>query len=120
LLKNAGFTLADIPDDWHAFWSFWSDEVRPRCAPRRLGTPSGVMPVAPAVGEPLAEPGAPDLPAQLGHEPAACVARPGGRGAFDIAQLGLQIRLERAREGGGKLHFRIQSRRPKGFKPLRI
>jgi multiple sugar transport system substrate-binding protein len=29
LLERAGFTLADIPKKWDAFWSFWCDEVQP-------------------------------------------------------------------------------------------
>jgi multiple sugar transport system substrate-binding protein len=29
LLERAGFTLADIPKEWDAFWSFWCDEVQP-------------------------------------------------------------------------------------------
>jgi multiple sugar transport system substrate-binding protein len=29
LLDRAGFTLADIPTEWDAFWSFWCDEVQP-------------------------------------------------------------------------------------------
>jgi multiple sugar transport system substrate-binding protein len=29
LLERAGFTLADIPKEWGAFWSFWCDEVQP-------------------------------------------------------------------------------------------
>jgi multiple sugar transport system substrate-binding protein len=29
LLERAGFTLADIPKDWEAFWSFWCDQVQP-------------------------------------------------------------------------------------------
>ena len=29
LLERAGFTLADIPTDWTAFWSFWCDQVQP-------------------------------------------------------------------------------------------
>jgi multiple sugar transport system substrate-binding protein len=29
LLKQAGFTLDDIPEEWEAFWSFWCDEVQP-------------------------------------------------------------------------------------------
>jgi multiple sugar transport system substrate-binding protein len=29
LLERAGFTLADIPKDWAAFWSFWCDQVQP-------------------------------------------------------------------------------------------
>ena len=29
LLERAGFTLADIPEEWRAFWSFWCDEVQP-------------------------------------------------------------------------------------------
>jgi multiple sugar transport system substrate-binding protein len=29
LLERAGFTLADIPQGWDAFWSFWCDRVQP-------------------------------------------------------------------------------------------
>jgi multiple sugar transport system substrate-binding protein len=29
LLERAGFTLADIPQEWDAFWSFWCDRVQP-------------------------------------------------------------------------------------------
>jgi multiple sugar transport system substrate-binding protein len=29
LLESAGFSLADIPKEWEAFWSFWCDEVQP-------------------------------------------------------------------------------------------
>ena len=29
LLERAGFTLADIPKEWDAFWSFWCDQVQP-------------------------------------------------------------------------------------------
>jgi multiple sugar transport system substrate-binding protein len=29
LLERAGFTLADIPQQWEAFWSFWCDRVQP-------------------------------------------------------------------------------------------
>ena len=29
LLHQAGFTVADIPREWEAFWSFWCDEVQP-------------------------------------------------------------------------------------------
>jgi multiple sugar transport system substrate-binding protein len=29
LLERAGLTLADIPRDWEAFWSFWCDQVQP-------------------------------------------------------------------------------------------
>ena len=29
LLERAGFTLADIPKEWDAFWSFWCDRVQP-------------------------------------------------------------------------------------------
>ena len=29
LLERAGFTLADIPREWAAFWSFWCDQVQP-------------------------------------------------------------------------------------------
>jgi multiple sugar transport system substrate-binding protein len=28
-LERAGFTLAEIPKEWEAFWSFWCDEVQP-------------------------------------------------------------------------------------------
>ncbi len=29
LLEQAGFTLADVPKEWDAFWSFWCDKVQP-------------------------------------------------------------------------------------------
>jgi multiple sugar transport system substrate-binding protein len=29
LLERAGFTLADIPKEWGAFWAFWCDQVQP-------------------------------------------------------------------------------------------
>jgi multiple sugar transport system substrate-binding protein len=29
LLEQAGFTLADIPEEWEAFWSFWCDRMQP-------------------------------------------------------------------------------------------
>jgi multiple sugar transport system substrate-binding protein len=29
LLQRAGFTLADIPNAWEPFWSFWCDRVQP-------------------------------------------------------------------------------------------
>jgi len=29
LLKQAGFTLEDIPKEWDAFWGFWCDEAQP-------------------------------------------------------------------------------------------
>jgi multiple sugar transport system substrate-binding protein len=29
LLEETGFTLADVPREWKAFWSFWCDEVQP-------------------------------------------------------------------------------------------
>ena len=36
LLESAGFTLADIPKEWDAFWSFWCDHVQP-AARKALG-----------------------------------------------------------------------------------
>jgi multiple sugar transport system substrate-binding protein len=29
LLEHAGFTLADIPSEWEAFWTFWCDQLQP-------------------------------------------------------------------------------------------
>jgi multiple sugar transport system substrate-binding protein len=29
LLEHAGISLADIPKEWEAFWSFWCDQVQP-------------------------------------------------------------------------------------------
>jgi multiple sugar transport system substrate-binding protein len=29
LLERAGFTLADVPREWDAFWTFWCDQVQP-------------------------------------------------------------------------------------------
>jgi multiple sugar transport system substrate-binding protein len=36
LLKQAGFTVADIPREWEAFWPFWCDRVQP-AARKALG-----------------------------------------------------------------------------------
>jgi multiple sugar transport system substrate-binding protein len=30
LLEQTGFTLADIPTEWEAFWAFWCDRVQPQ------------------------------------------------------------------------------------------
>jgi hypothetical protein len=67
------------------------------------------MPVAPAVGKPLAETGAPDLPAQLGPEAVTSLAGASGDRAFDVAQLGLHVCLERAGDAGGKLQVSSSS-----------
>ena len=37
----AGFTLADIPKEWGAFWSFWCDQVQPAVRKARDATISG-------------------------------------------------------------------------------
>jgi multiple sugar transport system substrate-binding protein len=29
LLERAGFSLADVPKDWEAFWAFWCEQVQP-------------------------------------------------------------------------------------------
>jgi multiple sugar transport system substrate-binding protein len=29
LLERAGFSLADVPKEWEAFWPFWCDQVQP-------------------------------------------------------------------------------------------
>jgi multiple sugar transport system substrate-binding protein len=29
ILEAAGFTTADVPKEWEAFWSFWCDKVQP-------------------------------------------------------------------------------------------
>jgi multiple sugar transport system substrate-binding protein len=36
LLEQAGFSLADVPKEWEAFWSFWCDQVQPE-ARKALG-----------------------------------------------------------------------------------
>jgi len=41
LLERAGFTLADIPKEWDAFWAFWCDRVQPPCVEPRGATTSG-------------------------------------------------------------------------------
>jgi hypothetical protein len=60
--------------------------------------------VAPAVGEPLPETGAPDLPAKFGPETAAGVASAGRHGTFDVTQLHLHVRLQRAGESSNQFH----------------
>jgi hypothetical protein len=60
--------------------------------------------IPPANGEPLAQPGAGHLPAQLGPETTAGFASAAGHRALDVAQLGLHVRLERAGNGRSELH----------------
>jgi multiple sugar transport system substrate-binding protein len=47
LLEQAGFTLADIPREWEAFWSFWCDKVHTTARLRGFGhtgrTPPAIM-----------------------------------------------------------------------------
>jgi multiple sugar transport system substrate-binding protein len=57
LLQRAGFTLADIPKEWSAFWSFWCDQVQP--AVRRATGREDIW----GVGLPMSE--APDTQDQL-------------------------------------------------------
>jgi hypothetical protein len=73
---------------------------------RAVELPVRVVPVAPAVGEPLAEPGARHLTAQLGPEAAAGVPRAGRHRALEVAQLRLHIGLQGAGESGDELHGR--------------
>jgi len=60
--------------------------------------------VAPAVGEPLPEPGARDLTADLGLEAAAGVAGASGHRALDVAELRPHAHPERATDGGSEFH----------------
>jgi multiple sugar transport system substrate-binding protein len=53
LLERAGFTLADIPQDWERFWDFWCDQVQPAVR-KALGCDDvwGVgLPMSPAPGD---------------------------------------------------------------------
>jgi multiple sugar transport system substrate-binding protein len=58
LLEVAGFTLADVPKEWEAFWSFWCDQVQP--AVRRATGRDGIW----GVGLPMSAV-APDTDDQL-------------------------------------------------------
>jgi hypothetical protein len=60
--------------------------------------------VTPAVGEPLAEPGAADLTAQLGPKAPAGVAGAGGHCAFDVTEVYLHLRLQGPGKSSNKLH----------------
>ncbi len=60
--------------------------------------------VAPAVGEPLAEPRAGHLPAELGPETPAGVAGASRYRALDVAQLGLYAGLDGPNDPSGQLH----------------
>jgi hypothetical protein len=81
----------------------------PITASRGVKPPVWVMLVAPAVGEPLPEPGARDLATQLGLQAAPGVPCPGRDRALDVAQLRLHVRLQRAGEGGGQFHAQAGS-----------
>jgi multiple sugar transport system substrate-binding protein len=53
VLERAGFALADIPQEWNAFWAFWCDHVQP-AARRALGRDDiwGVgLPMSPAASD---------------------------------------------------------------------
>jgi len=52
--------------------------------------------VAPAIGKPLAETGAPDLAPEFRLEATAGLASSAGHRALNVAQLGLHVGLERA------------------------
>ena len=80
------------------------DEVGYELGDVRVELPVRVVLVAPAVGEPLAEPGAGHLAAELGPEAAAGVARTGNCRPLDVAQLRLHVRLQGAGESRGELH----------------
>ena len=78
----------------------------PITASRGVELPVGVVLVPPGAGEPLAEPGAANLPAELSLDPSAGVA-----GAARYRPLDLHVRLERARDTGSELHAGIQENR---------
>jgi hypothetical protein len=61
----------------------------PITAPRCIQASVRIVLVAPAVGEPLPEPSARNLPAQLGPETAAGVASSASHRTLDLAQLRL-------------------------------
>jgi multiple sugar transport system substrate-binding protein len=42
LVERAGFTLADVPKEWDAFWSFWCDQFSRRYARRWVARMCGV------------------------------------------------------------------------------
>jgi hypothetical protein len=71
---------------------------------RGIDLPVRVVPVTPAVGEPLPKPGARDLAAELGLETAPGVPRPGRHRTLELAQLDLHVGLQRARNDSGKFH----------------
>jgi hypothetical protein len=57
----------------------------------------------------LAEPGARDLAAEFGFEALACRLSSGSHRPFQVAQLHLHVRLERAGESGDQFHARAGS-----------
>jgi hypothetical protein len=71
---------------------------------RGVELPVRVVLVAPAVGEPLAEPGARHLTAQLGPETPAGVASASRHRALDVAQLGLYAGLDGPNDRGSQFH----------------
>jgi hypothetical protein len=62
------------------------------------------VPVPPAVGEPLSEPGAGHLPTELGLESTAGFVGAAGHRLLKLAQLRLRVGLERAGESGDQSH----------------
>jgi hypothetical protein len=71
---------------------------------RAVELPVRVVPVAPGVGQSLAEPGASNLATELGLEAAAGVTSAGGDRALDATQFGCHIDLERAAKLDSEVH----------------
>ena len=71
-----------------------------------------VVLLAPGAGEPLAEPGTRDLPAELGLEPASRVAGASGHRALDVTQLGLHVDPQRAGDASSELHAIVDPSNP--------
>jgi hypothetical protein len=78
----------------------------PITASRRVELLVRVVPVAPAVGESLPEPGARDLTPKLGLKAASGIASAAAHRVFEVAQFGLHVCLERAGESGNQFHGR--------------
>ena len=108
LLERAGFTLADIPKEWEAFWSFWCDQVQP--AVRKATGRDDIW----GVGLPMSAGGRPTPTASSGsswHAYEADYVTRDGRLVIDDPEVRAQ-----ARQGARQLHRDL----PQGLHPARL
>ena len=107
LLEQAGFTLADIPKEWDAFWSFWCDQVQPAVRQATAATTSGASGLPCRSKRPTPRTGS----GQFMHAYEADYVTRDGRLVIDEPEVRRQ-----ARQGDRQLHGDL----PQGLHPARF